>query len=325
MRKISLFLSLSFLLSCGALIPVAAAQQPAVSGDGWKLVFSDDFTGSVIDSSKWNAYADCWGGGNQERQCYTARPENVTVHDGQLELTARFEKATGPSLPSEMRTAIATAPDVSKPFTSGKISTKGKFSLTYGRMEVRARSPLGQGVWPAIWLLPEQNLYGDWPGSGEIDVMESVNMGVRCGSCFGGIENNIYGTIHYGSNMHHQWQQKGFQLPKGTEGDWHIYRVDWAPNDIAWFVDGKKFYHTKLSNWRDPLQKGPRPAANIRNAPFDRPFYLILNLAIGGLWPESHDQGGVALQDFPKIFAVDWVHAYQCAGEIDASGTCVPH
>ena len=305
---------------CGGAVPAAADLVP--TEDGWKLVFSDEFTGTTLDDSKWHAYQDCWGGNNKERECYTRRADNVSVHDGVLDLTARFETATGPSLSEDTRIPGVEPPPATKPFTSGKVSTKGKFTLTYGRVEVRAKSPVGQGVWPAIWMLPEQDLYGPWPGSGEIDIMEAVNLGVKCGSCFGGIENNIYGTIHYGSNMHHQWQQKAFKLPKGSEGDWHTYRVDWSPDSIDWFVDDQKYYGVKLANWRDTLQKGTTPVASLRKAPFDRPFHLILNLAIGGLWPESHDQGGVALQDFPKSLMVDWVHIYQCGGDAPGGGSC---
>ena len=329
MRKFLFLLSLGALV-CGGAIPAAAdtqaPRQPAPTDAGWKMVFSDEFAGNSLDDSKWHAYQDCWGGGNLERECYTARGENVSVHDGYVDLTARFEKATGASLSEDMRKPGEEPAPATKPFTSCKISTKGKFSLTYGRIEVRAKSPTGQGVWPAIWLLPDENLYGPWPGSGEIDVMEAVNLDVKCGSCVGGVENNIYGTIHYGSDMHHYSglsQQKAFPLPKGTEGDWHTYRVDWSPDDMTWYVDGKNYYHVRLKNWRDPLQKA-KPAPAIKNAPFDRPFYLILNLAIGGQWPESHDQGGVVLADYPKSFAIDWVHVFQCEGLFDAAGNCQP-
>jgi len=293
----------------------APAPTPAASTDGgWKMVFSDEFEGTALDGSKWHAYQDCWGGGNKERECYTRRPDNVAVHDGQLDLTAHYETVTGPSLSEDLRKPGETPPPATKPFSSGKVSTKGKFTLTYGRIEVRAKSPVGQGVWPAIWLLPAQDLYGPWPGSGEIDVMEAVNLVVKCGSCVGGVENQIYGTIHFGSNMHHYQGssiQKAFALPKGTEGDWHTYRVDWNPDEMVWAVDGKEYERVRLHNWRDPLQK-TKPEPAVRNAPFDRPFYLILNLAIGGEWPESHDASGVLLDDYPKHFAIDWVHIYQC-------------
>jgi len=321
--KKQLFLLLLGVLSCGGLVQAVAGQQPAPHADGWKPVFSDEFDGQALDQTKWTAYEDCWGGGNQERECYTARPENISVHDGYLDLSARFERASGPSLPLDLRTLGSPTPEATKPFTSGKISTRGKFSLTYGRVEVRAKSPVGQGMWPAIWLLPGDNVYGPWPGSGEIDVMEAVNLGVKCSSCVGGVENNIYGTVHYGSYMHQWMQQKPFHLPKTTEGEWHTYRVDWSPESMTWYVDGEKYYKVKLSNWRDTLQKGVSVAPSVRNAPFDRPFYIILNLAVGGTWPESHDQGGVALQDFPKSLAVDWVHVYQCDGVIDNAGACI--
>ena len=308
--------SLAALSGLGLVSAAHAADTPpaASTSDGWKLVFSDEFDGTTLDPTKWHAYQDCWGGNNQERECYTRRPANVAVHDGALDLTAAFEQATGPSLSEDTRTPGVEPLPATKPFTSGKVSTKGKFTMTYGRIEVRAKLPNGQGVWPAIWLLPEKDLYGPWPGSGEIDVMESVNLGVKCGSCLGGVENNIYGTLHYGSNMHHYHGmelQNQFALPKASVADWHTYRTDWNPDDVAWYVDGKLYARVKLKNWRDTLQKDV-PAPAVHNAPFDRPFYLILNLSIGGEWPESHDQGGVTLADYPKHMSIDWVHIYQC-------------
>lgn len=313
----------------GLLLPsgvghAAGAESTSPSSVGWKLVFSEEFDGQQLDKSKWTIYRDCWGGGNHERQCYTGRPENISVHDGVLDLSARLETATGPSLSAEMREPGVEPPPATKPFTSGKISTKGKFSLTYGRVEVRAKLPTGQGVWPAIWLLPDQFVYGEWPGSGEIDVMEAVNVGVKCADCPGGIQNNVYGTIHYGSVLHHQWQQQGAQLPKGTEADWHTYTIDWAPGRIKWYLDGREYNEIKLSNWRDKLQKSSTVIApSILNAPFDRPFYLLLNFAVGGQWPEGHDLGGVVLKDYPKSFSVDWVHIYQCDKTLTKDGDCI--
>lgn len=305
---------------CGG-TPAAADPPAPADGNGWKLVFADEFDGPALDPAKWHTYQDCWGGGNQERECYTRRPDNVIVKDGALNLIAHYETVTGPSLSEDLRKDDSPVPPATKPFTSGKVSTKGLFTLTYGRIEVRAKNPTGQGTWPAIWMLPAKDLYGPWPGSGEIDIMEAVNLGVACGSCMGGVENQIYGTIHYGSNMHHYgglFQQKVFMLPKGTEGDWHTYRVDWNPDEIVWYVDGKDYSHVRLHNWRDTLQKDkPEPA--IRNAPFDRPFYLLLNLAIGGLWPESHDKGGVLLDSYPKAMSIDWVHMYTCEKQTGCS------
>ena len=311
-------------LSQVVLAQVPAQPMPATTSDGWTLAFDDEFNGNALDASKWTIYRDCWGGGNYERQCYTGRPENISVHDGALDLTARFETATGPALSADLRTPGVTPPSATKPFTSGKISTKGKFSFTYGRVEVRAKLPIGQGVWPAIWLLPENFVYGPWPASGEMDVMEAVNVGVHCVDCPGGVQNNIYGTIHYGGDQHHQWQQKGVQLSKNTEAEWHVYRMDWAPDRITWYLDGKEYNEIKLANWRPKLmQNKTEIAPAIVNAPFDRPFHLILNFAVGGQWPEGHDLGGVALADYPKNFSIDWVHIYQCAATLTKAGECV--
>lgn len=276
------------------------------------MVFDDEFNGDSLNTDKWTAYQDCWGGGNAERQCYTAMPQNVSVNNGALQLTARLQTAKGPALPADMRKPGEDVPMKAQPFTSGKISTKGHFDFTYGRIEVRAKLPGGQGVWPAIWALPDKFNYGPWPGSGEIDVMEAVNLGAKCFKCYGGIESRVYGTIHYGSVMRKKSQQGKYALGKKNIDDWHVYRVDWSPDDITWYVDGKKYYHVNLHDWRETLGNKGDIAPSIHNAPFDRPFYLILNLAVGGQWPEGTDEGGVYLKGFPKTMSVDWVRVYQC-------------
>lgn len=315
----SIFVFIFCLLFAGEAGSVNAQQ--AKNQGKWLEVFSDDFTGNALDPNKWTVYQDCWGGGNQERQCYTKRPENVSVHDGYLDLSARFELVSGPALPLDQRNPNNTTQRTQKPFSSGKISTLGLAHFQYGRFEVRAKLPNGQGMWPAIWLLPEKNNYGVWPGSGEIDIEEAVNLGANCVSCLGGVENNIYGTIHYGSEAHHNMQQKNAQLPKDSLDGWHVYAVEWSADNIRWFLDDRLYYSVKIGKWGSH-EKAGITAPEYSKAPFDQPFYIILNVATGGLWPESHDEGGVSLSGFPKSMLVDWVRVYQCALDPQTGRAC---
>ncbi|WP_443747210.1 glycoside hydrolase family 16 protein [Asticcacaulis solisilvae] len=298
------------LLSALCLLGAHGAAAQTAQPSQWHLVFADEFDGTTLDATHWTPAQDCWGGGNQERQCYTRRPENVAVHDGMLELTARLEEVTGPALPADQRDPAKEIARATKPFSSGKIMTRGAFSFTYGRVDVRARLPQGQGVWPAIWMLPETDTYGPWPKSGELDILEAVNLGAKCSSCVGPVENDLYGTLHYDQ----PWEQSQAiaRLPAAALGDWHTYSVEWSADRITWLLDDKPYGSAKLANWAHAKPSGPGLP------PFDKPFYLILDLAVGGLWPESHDEGGVTLGGFPKSMQVDWVHVYSCDGDATA-------
>ena len=280
------------------------AVTPAAAAD-WKLVWSDEFDGEKLDPAKWNLEVDCWGGGNGERQCYTDSPTNVRVSQGKLVITARHERVTGPALPASQR------PDSAKPgtlvtrdYSSARLTTKGKASWRYGRIEMRASLPQGQGTWPAFWMMPEQDAYGPWAASGEIDILEAVNLGVPCTLCAGGREDTILGTIHFGKpwpgNVHAGTE---IPFPKVLKG-YHTYAVEWRPDQILWQVDGKTYATRQRSEWWSSGSAAP-------GAPFDRPFYLILNLAIGGGLAESRGSGGVSTTDFPKRYAILWVRVWQ--------------
>jgi beta-glucanase (GH16 family) len=168
-----------------ALAALMLAAAPA-AGD-WKLVWADEFDGKAIDRKHWTLDEDCWGGGNNERQCYTDSARNAAIVDGKLVITALRETTSGPALPKAMRVGAAM-PDVqaTRDYTSARLSTRGKIAWRYGRIEVRAQLPQGQGTWPAIWMMPETYAYGPWPASGEIDILEAVNLGVPCAACAGG-------------------------------------------------------------------------------------------------------------------------------------------
>lgn len=285
-----------------ALLLAAAAPVAAPADDGYRLVWSDEFAGSTVDRSKWDFDVDCAGGGNEERQCYTARPVNASVRNGLLTITARRERSTGPA--SMAGQSDGSPPRMAtKEYTSARLVTRGKAAWRYGRVEVRARLPLGQGSWPAIWMLPEEWHYGPWPLSGEIDIMEAVNLGTPCAECRGGRENHVLGTIHFGARPPgNKYLSTNTELDGAIDG-FHTYRVDWTPQTIDWFVDGRHYAHRALGEWSTPASSEP-------HAPFDRPFHLILNLAIGGHLPEGRNLQGVS-GGFPRTMQVDWVRVWQ--------------
>jgi beta-glucanase (GH16 family) len=285
-----------------ALLPA----HPGLAEDGWVMVWADEFEGPAIDQGKWGFDVDCWGGGNEERQCYTASARNSAIEDGRLVITARRERTTGPALPERMRGTVAKPDEeATRAFSSARLTTRGKAAWRYGRIEVRARLPQGQGTWPAIWMLPEEDRYGSWAASGEIDILEAVNLGVRCAKCPGGRENSILGTLHFGG----KWPDNthaGAEVPfpPVLDGDFHSYAIEWFPDRIVWLVDGKPYAERKAAEWWTVGSKAP-------GAPFDQPFHLILNLAIGGKLPEGRGAGGVDTSGYPRRLEIDWVRVWQ--------------
>nr|WP_240048978.1 glycoside hydrolase family 16 protein [Parerythrobacter lutipelagi] len=291
-------------------------RMPALES-GWDLVWSDEFDGALIDTGKWSLVADCWGGGNEERQCYVDRSDNASLEDGKLVITALRQEHTGAAWPDHMRGSVPDADaQATKPFTSAKLVTKGKASWRYGRIEVSARFPQGQGTWPAIWMLPQDDAYGGWAASGEIDILETVNLGVDCDECPGGRENTILGTLHFGG----EWPDNAFNstethAPAVLDGQFHTYGIIWAPGVIEWTFDGVVFARKQAGDWWSGN-------AQHAKAPFDQPFYLILNLAIGGGLPEGRGLGGVSEAGFPKRMEVDWVRVWECNPDLAAKRHC---
>lgn len=291
-------------LTAAALAAPVAAQAPAQ--DGWALVWSDEFDGDKVDRAKWGFDVDCWGGGNDEHQCYTRSSRNAAIEDGKLVITARHERTIGPALPAHMRRSSPNPEaQATREFSSARLTTRGKASWLYGRFEVRARLPQGQGTWPAIWMLPERETYGSWAASGEIDILEAVNLGVPCAKCPGGRENTILGTLHFGGKWPSN-QHKGEEVPFPAvlDGNFHTYAVEWQPGRMVWTVDGRPFAERRAEEWSTTGSARP-------GAPFDQPFHLILNLAIGGKLAESRGLGGVRLDGYPKRMEVDWVRVWQ--------------
>ncbi|GAA4774036.1 glycoside hydrolase family 16 protein [Novosphingobium ginsenosidimutans] len=289
-----------------AVLALALLAAPAAAADNWTMVWSDEFDGDKIDRSKWGFDVDCWGGGNDEHQCYTKSPRNATIEDGKLVITARYERVTGPALPEHLRRTSATPEaEATRDISSARLSTRGKASWRYGKVEVRAKLPQGQGTWPAIWMLPEKDRYGTWAASGEIDILEAVNLGVPCAKCPGGRENTILGTLHFGGkwpNNKHKGEEVPF--PEVLDGGFHTYAIEWGPERITWQVDGKTYAVRTADEWSTTGSK-------VRGAPFDQPFHLILNLAIGGKLAETRGLGGVRLDSYPKRMEIDWVRVWQ--------------
>jgi beta-glucanase (GH16 family) len=245
---------------------------------GWQLVWSDDFGGDTINMTNWTFDTGNGnnGWGNHELEYYTTRADNVYVNNGMLHIVARKETYQG------------------KHYTSAKLKTHGLFSQKYGRFEFYARLPQGQGYWPALWMMPEEEVYGHWAASGEIDVMENK----------GGDPGKIFGTIHYGGVFPQNAHSHGphFNFPAGDSAqNFHLYAVEWTSNSIAWSVDNR-VYETQTNWWSSssPSDHNPYPA------PFNQPFYIIMNLAVGGQFGGNPNDTTV----FPDEMQVKYVRVY---------------
>ena len=305
-----------------AALPEAAGQQLApLDRRSWQLVWSDEFDGNELDRTKWTPEESCWGGGNQERQCYTDRPDNVAVEDGYLYLKARKERFTGPNLPPEI--AADPNPQVTQEYTSGKVRTRGLHSWKYGRFEVRAKVPHGQGTWPAVWMMPADDCYGGWPLSGEIDILEAVNIGADCEECAGDVgENRHVSALHFGDYaprnlyVHQNTALPDLSLPSD---EFHVYAVEWGEGLIRFLIDDRVHFTVTREQWST---SSPKAAGN-PNAPFDQPFYIMANLAVGGAWPERENEKGVAEDAFPNQFVIDWIRIYQCSEDLETGRACM--
>ncbi len=246
----------------------------------WDLVWEELFTSNTIDQKKWNFVEGGWGFGNQELQYYTDREENARIEDGMLILEARKENYKGMD------------------YTSAKITTKGKVSWKYGRFSIRAKLPEGQGIWPAIWMMPEDmECYSGWPACGEIDIMELI----------GHQPGTVYGTLHYG--FPHTYTGENFTLPnnKKFSEEFHVFTLDWEPDEFRWYVDG--VLYARQNRWFSNRDGAEIPYP--KYAPFDREFYLQLNVAVGGKWPGNPNDSTY----FPQKMVIDCIRVFQKARE----------
>ena len=257
------------------LLMIVAAGGLAAQSDQWKLAWSDEFNYQGLpDPAKWDYEVGYVRNG--ESQFYTeARPQNARVENGLLVIECRKEHFT---------------PKTNAPveYTSASLTTKNKASWQYGRIEVRAKLPQGKGVWPAIWALGTNSSVVGWPAGGEIDIMEYV----------GKESNNIYGTLHFAVDGKHRADAGSRKMPAPPYDDFHVYAVEWTPDQIDFFVDQNKYHTVRLDN-----------AGKGETNPFRKPFYLIINFALGGNWGGSIDNSIL-----PQSFLVDYVRVYQAAG-----------
>ncbi len=314
-------LTAALLLGGATTAPEQAPETAPLEGAGWELAWADEFEGDALDRSKWTPEVSCWGGGNSERQCYTDRPDNIAVENGMLLLKARKERFTGPARPPEI--AENPNPQVTQQFTSGKVRTRGLHAWRYGRFEVRAKVPAGQGTWPAVWMMPAEDVYGPWPLSGEIDILEAVNIGAKCKVCEGGKgENRTISALHFGDRppgnlfVDSRTALPDLALPSD---DFHVYSVEWGEGLIRFLVDDRVHLTVPAERWStaSPLAEG-RPAA-----PFDQPFYVMANLAVGGRLSEENNAKGLAASSFPAQFAIDWIRVYRCADDPETGRACM--
>ncbi len=300
--------------------PSSTAASSSSAQATWELVWSDEFDGTTIDTSKWSHEKNCWGGGNNEQQCYTDREVNSFVADGALHIVAQREDFTGSDSPEGESPTTKTLP-----YTSARLRTKNIQEWTFGRFEIRAKLPAGQGTWPAIWMLPTNSPYGTWASSGEIDIMEAVNLKtVTDGSA---PEAAVHGTLHYGRNWPANVSSGAdYILPNNVNpaDDFHEYALEWEEGEIRWYVDDVHFATQRDTGWYSQyVQDGSLKDAPV-GAPFDRfsKFHLLLNLAVGGNWAGNVNNKGVDESVFPQKMLVDYVRVYQCSASPSTGKGC---
>jgi len=260
-------------------LPIPTAPTPP-SPASWTLVWSDEFSspdGSAPDPSKWTFDTGGKGWGNTELECYTNRLQNAQINGGNLVITAQQENA--PFVCSDGST---------NSYTSARLKTQGLFSQAYGRFEARIKVPAGQGMWPAFWMLGKDITTAGWPTCGEIDIME--NIGKEPGT--------VHGSLHGPSTTTRTSDATAiFTLPAGQAfaDDFRLFAVEWEPGAVRFYVDSNLYATFTESQW---------PAGG--TWVFDHPFFIILNVAVGGNWPGSPDSTTV----FPEHLLVDYVRVY---------------
>lgn len=267
----------SFIIACVFILAKSAAQCP-------RLVWSDEFNGPTLDLNKWSFQTgdgcdmNLCGWGNNELEYYTNSTDNISVNNGLLSINARRQTINN------------------RNYTSGKILTKNKFDFKYGYIEARMKLPTGKGMWPAFWMLPTDNVYGAWPTSGELDIMESL----------GHATSTVYGTIHYGNPWpNNSSSSKQFDLPLSSfDGGYHTIGLEWNEKDIKWMIDGY-IYSQKTTLDVSPFKW-----------PFDQKFHFIINLAVGGNWPGNPDGSTI----LPQTFTIDYVRVYDNTPAIYLNG-----
>lgn len=299
--------------SSSSIASSSSSQASSEPASLWTLVWSDEFDGNNLDREKWSFEKNCWGGGNNELQCYIESDRNAYVADGKLHIVALKESTDGPSLNEEDPGYPGAS--VTRDYSSARLRSKGSGDWTYGRIEINARLPQGQGIWPAFWMLPSENRYGGWPLSGEIDILEAVNLNTP------GFENTVHGTLHYGQVWpNNQYTGTEYSPPQNTWEVFHTYAVEWQEGEIRWYVDDVHFATQTSDGWFTYYWDGDEKGFTTGSpaAPFDQNFHLLLNLAVGGNWPGSPNAETV----FPQTLEIDYVRVYQCSLDPETGKGC---
>jgi len=289
-QRLALFGMVLLAGMCVVASVVAQSSAPQTAAPAWKLVWSDEFNGpngSPVDTSKWVFDTGGGGWGNDELEYYTNRRENAHQQDGNLVIKVLQEKYIGPG-------------DATRNYTSARLKTQDKFSHVYGRFEARIKIPRGQGIWPAFWMLgddiekPASDKSG-WPACGEIDIMENIGKEPAL----------VHGTIHGPGYSGANGIGDPYALPSGQRfaDDFHLFAVEWEPNVIRFYVDD----HLYATRTPADLPKGAKWV-------YDHPFFLLLNVAVGGGWPGNPDASSI----FPQAMLVDYVRVYERTGSAPA-------
>ena len=258
--------------------PKSSEKQPVVNEwdkEGWALVWNDEFDGPALNLEKWSYEIGGHGWGNNELQYYSDDDSTAFIQDGKLVLRADIvPQGTGSS-------------DNLRYFSSARLRTSGKGDWRYGRIEVKAKLALGQGIWPAIWMLPTDWMYGGWPESGEIDIMEHV----------GYDPGRVHGSIHTGSYNHKiNTQRGGSKLLDKISSKFYVYAIEWYEDRIDFLIDDSKYFSFQNDGKND-----------FNTWPFNQRFHLLINIAVGGDWPGSPDE----TTQFPTEMEVEYVRVYE--------------
>lgn len=275
--RVLLLIAASVVFVCS----LTTAEQGATQ---WQLVWADEFEYSGLpDAKKWGYDVGGHGWGNKELQYYSSgRKENARVENGHLIIEARREALEG------------------REYTSARLVSKGKGDWTYGRFEVRAKLPTGRGTWPAIWMLPSHKDYGGWPEGGEIDIMEHVGFDPDV----------IHASAHTKSYHHSIGTQKTAKIKvANARTGFNTYAVEWTPEEIRAFVNDQHYFTFKN-------ERLTNHASDHIQWPFDKPFHLLLNIAVGGTWG---GQKGVDKTIWPQRMEIDYVRVYQQNRSVQAS------
>ncbi len=278
--QIKIIASLAFLI----LFATIGKSQP---NDCYTLIWSDEFNGTSLDLNKWSYQNGGWNGSNVQN-CYA--PENTSVSDGRLKITAQHDPGYD---------CFNSVED----FTSGFVQTKDRVSWTFGYFEARIKAPASNSTWPAFWMSPQDPVYGAWPQSGEIDIVEIKGHDMT----------NAYGNAHWGNSATDRVQNKGTYAVNDAD-NWHVYAVEWQLGELKFYIDGNH-YHT-INNFNEP-NAGTHPQ------PFDIPFYLRLNMAVGGDYLSApYNDANNGIDQLPAVMEVDWVRVYQKENNCTTTSPC---